>query len=118
MSFRWLPDEPPPLIEEHSKAKLAVLRSYLRACFDRLNVNPQREEFKLDFGDMKTAHTDHLRKVLTERGHGIHDDKIVVRTGRFKEELSLRPARTASGSSSRCWIGPMCRGCAGSVASA
>ena len=51
MSFRWHPDEPPPLIEEHSKAKLTVLRSYLRAYFDRLNVNPQREEFKLDLVD-------------------------------------------------------------------
>ena len=51
MDFRWHPDEPPPLIEEHSKAKLTVLRSYLRAYFDRLNVNPNREEFKLDLVD-------------------------------------------------------------------
>ena len=139
MPFKWHPNERPPLIEEHSKAKLTVLRSYLRAYFDRLNVNPQREEFKLDlvdgfvgggtfrdsdedlsgsplimleesakaikrlnrnrtkhlrfdckyyFVDVETAHTDHLRKVLAERGHGIHDDKIVIRTGQFKEELS------------------------------
>ncbi len=51
MSFKWHPDEPPPHIEAHSKAKLTVLRSYLRAYFDRLNVNPQREEFKLDLID-------------------------------------------------------------------
>ena len=51
MTFRWHPDELPPLIEEHSKAKLNVLRSYLHAYFDRLNVNPQREEFKLDLVD-------------------------------------------------------------------
>ena len=51
MHFNWYPDEPPPQIEEHSKAKLTVLRSYLRAYFDRLNVNPQREEFKLDLVD-------------------------------------------------------------------
>ncbi len=51
MSFEWHPDEPPPLIEAHSKAKLEVLRSYLREYFDRLNVNPQREEFKLDLID-------------------------------------------------------------------
>lgn len=51
MNFKWHPDEPPPAIEEHSKAKLTVLRSYLRAYFDRLNVNPQREEFKLDLVD-------------------------------------------------------------------
>ena len=51
MSFKWHPDEPPPQIEPHSKAKLTVLRSYLRAYFDRLNVNPHREEFKLDLVD-------------------------------------------------------------------
>ena len=51
MPFSWHPDEPPPSIEAHSKEKLDVLRRYLRACFDRLNVNPQREEFKLDLVD-------------------------------------------------------------------
>lgn len=50
MRFQWHPDHPPPPVEEHSKAKLNVLRSYLRAYFDRLrlNVNPHREVFKLD----------------------------------------------------------------------
>ena len=51
MAFRWHSDEDPPDIESHSKAKLDVLRSYLRAYFDRLNVNPNREEFKLDLVD-------------------------------------------------------------------
>lgn len=51
MSFNWHPDERPPQIEPHSKAKLDVLRQYLSAYFDRLNVNPQREEFKLDLVD-------------------------------------------------------------------
>ncbi len=51
MPFKWHPEEPPPIIEEHSKAKLLVLRKYLRAYFDRLNVNPNREEFKLDLVD-------------------------------------------------------------------
>ena len=51
MSFKWHPDEPPPQIEAHSRAKLTVLRSYLRAYLDRLNLNPQREEFKLDLVD-------------------------------------------------------------------
>ena len=51
MAFKWHPAEPPPQIEAHSKAKLDVLRHYLRAYFDRLNVNPQREEFKLDLVD-------------------------------------------------------------------
>ena len=51
MSFRWRINEPPPLIEEHSKAKLSVLRSYLRSYFDRLGANLARDEFKLDFVD-------------------------------------------------------------------
>ena len=51
MNFNWHPEEPPPSIEEHSKAKLDVLRSYLRAYFDRLNVNPSRAEFKIDLVD-------------------------------------------------------------------
>ena len=51
MTFRWRPGEPPPQIEEHSKAKLNVLRRYLRAYFDRLSVNPSRKEFKLDLVD-------------------------------------------------------------------
>ena len=51
MPFQWHPDDPPPPVEEHSKAKLTVLRSYLRAYFDRLNVDPRREVFKLDLVD-------------------------------------------------------------------
>lgn len=51
MQFQWHPDDPPPHIEEHSRAKLDVLRSYLRAYFDRLNVSPNREVFKLDLID-------------------------------------------------------------------
>ena len=51
MNFRWRPGDPPPTIAEHSKAKLTVLRRYLRAYFDRLSVNPSREEFRLDLID-------------------------------------------------------------------
>ena len=138
MDFRWHPDEPPPLIEPHSKAKLDVLRSYLRAYFDRLNVKPNREEFKLDlvdgfagggtfrdgekvvqgtplimleefqeardrlnrnrtkslnfdckfyFVDKEAAHTDHLRKVLKERGYAVNGEEIVVRNSPFEEEV-------------------------------
>ena len=138
MDFRWHPDEPPPLIEEHSKAKLTVLRSYLRAYFDRLNVNPNREEFKLDlvdgfagggtfrdgdetvsgtplimleeskaakgrlnrnrtkpllldckhyFVDKESAHVDHLRRVLNERGFRVNDGTIIVRNERFEEAV-------------------------------
>ena len=138
MPFEWHPDEPPPQIEEHSKAKLQVLRSYLRAYCDRLNIIPNRDEFKLDlvdgfagggtflddgdllsgtplvmleeassaaerlnrkrnkplhvdckfyFVDKEVAHTDHLRKILAERGHEIDQDRVVVRTGPFENEI-------------------------------
>ena len=134
--FKWHPDEPPPAIEEHSKAKLDVLRSYLHAYFDRLNVNLARDEFKLDlidgfagggtfldgdevvsgtplimleeseaaierlnqsrtktlhfdfkyyFVDKEAAHTDHLRKVLSERSYQVDDEKILVRHSRFED---------------------------------
>ena len=49
--FRWHPDESPPPIEAHSKAKLDVLRSYLCAYLDKLNANPYRKSFKLDLVD-------------------------------------------------------------------
>ena len=51
MPFKWHPNERPPQIEEHSKAKLTVLRSYLRAYFDRLGSSFVREDFKLDLID-------------------------------------------------------------------
>ena len=51
MDFRWHPNEPPPQIEQHSKAKLDVLRSYLRAYIDKLNQSPQREIFKIALVD-------------------------------------------------------------------
>ena len=136
-NFEWHPDEPPPRIESHSKAKLKVLRSYLRAYFDRLNVNLARERFMLDlvdgfagggtfsengsvlsgtplimleeaiaaserlnhnrikplkidckfyFVDKEKAHTDHLHKVLSDKGHEVYGERIVVRTGPFKNE--------------------------------
>ena len=50
-SFRWHPDERPPQIEPHSKAKLEVLRAYLRQYFDRLAISRRREELKLDLVD-------------------------------------------------------------------
>ena len=51
MPFEWHPNDPPPELEEHSKAKLDVLRRYLRAYFDRLGNNPARDEFRLDLVD-------------------------------------------------------------------
>jgi len=49
-SFQWHPDGL-PRIEPHSKAKLEVLRAYLRQYFDRLAVSRRREELKLDLVD-------------------------------------------------------------------
>ena len=138
MPFKWHPNDPPPEIEEHSKAKLTVLRRYLRAYFDRLGVNPARDEFKLDlvdgfagggtfldgrnivsgtplimleesesardrlnqdrakplhfdckyyFIDKESDHTDHLKRVLDERGHQVDGEKIVVRNSPFEEAV-------------------------------
>ena len=137
--FKWHPDEPPPSIEEHSKAKLDVLRSYLRAYFDRLSINPSRDQFKLDlidgfagggtfldgdtivsgtplimleeseaaierlnqsrtktlhfdfkyyFVDIEAAHTNHLRKVLDERGYRVDGERLVVLNSRFEDTLN------------------------------
>lgn len=49
--FRWRVGGPPPDIEDHSKAKLGVLRRYLRGYFERLNSNPSRDKFTLDLVD-------------------------------------------------------------------
>ena len=138
MLFNWHPDREPPQIQPHSKAKLVVLRSYLRAYLDRLNVLPVRDQFKLDlvdgfagggtfrdgdtlisgtplimleelaegrerlnanrkkplqfdckccFVDVNKDHTNHLTKVLAERGHDHQGGGIVVRTGRFADEV-------------------------------
>ena len=136
MQFQWAPEGPPPPIEPHSKAKLTVLRKYLNAYFDKLNIYPQREDFKLDlvdgfagggtfqegnetlsgtplimleevesaqkrlnrnrakplhfdcryyFVDVEAAHTEHLRRVLTERGHQVQGGDIVVQNSRFED---------------------------------
>lgn len=136
--FKWHPDEQPPQIELHSDAKLKVLRSYLRAYFDRLNVNPNRDEFRLDlvdgfagggifskgnevipgtplimleeanaakirlnqnrrkplrvdckfyFVDKEQAHTDHLRKVLSDRDYNLDEEQIVIQTDLFEKNV-------------------------------
>ena len=52
VEFKWHVNERPPKIEPHSKAKLSVLRGYLRAYFDRLGGTVhRRDEFKLDLID-------------------------------------------------------------------
>lgn len=136
MSFQWHVHDPPPAIEEHSKAKLKVLRKYLRAYFDRLSINPARDEFRLDlvdgfagggtfrdgnnivpgsplimleeceaarerlnqdrikplncdfklhFVDVEADHTTHLRRELSERGHHVDDESIVLHASRFED---------------------------------
>ena len=49
--FVWHPSDPPLTIEQHSKAKLTVLHSYLHDYFDRLGTIPSRDEFRLDLID-------------------------------------------------------------------
>ena len=51
MSFVWVPGSPPPSIEEHSLAKLAVFRSYVANYMDRLCQGSRRDVFKLDLVD-------------------------------------------------------------------
>lgn len=137
--FDWHPDRDPPQIQPHSKAKLVVLRNYLRAYFDRLNVGLGQDRFKLDlvdgfagggtfldegdtlipgtplimleelaaarerlnakrtkplqfdckcyFVDVNENHANHLSKTLVERGYDPGGEDIVVRTGRFADEV-------------------------------
>ena len=51
MPFEWYPGAPPPILEDHSRAKLDVLRRYLRAYFDKLAADPRRDVFRLDLID-------------------------------------------------------------------
>lgn len=51
MSFVWVPGSPPPFVEEHSLAKLAVFRSYVASYMDRLCEGSRRDVFKLDLVD-------------------------------------------------------------------
>ena len=49
--FTWSLNEPPPTLEDHSKAKLDVLRRYLRAYLDTMCSRLGIQEFKLDLID-------------------------------------------------------------------
>ena len=51
LPFNWVPGGPPPSIEEHSLAKLAVLRNYVSDYIDRLCEGSRRDVFKLDLVD-------------------------------------------------------------------
>lgn len=136
MPFIWHPNDPPPVLEDHSKAKLSVLRLYLRAYFDRLGNIPARDEFRLDlidgfagggtfrdgevitsgtplimleeveaarerlnigrskpllfnckfhFVDVNPDHTEHLRRVLTDRGHRPDGKHVALLDGKFED---------------------------------
>ena len=50
-AFHWELGKAPPLIEEHSLAKLQVLRRYLRAYFDTLNQDVRKDHFRLALVD-------------------------------------------------------------------
>ena len=51
MAFQWRVGERPPLIEEHSMAKLTVLRDYLHGYHDTVLGFGRRDEYKLDLVD-------------------------------------------------------------------
>ena len=136
MEFKWHPNDDPPIIEEHSRVKLEVLRKYLRGYFDTLNKNPIRDEFKIDlvdgfagggtfrdgdriipgsplimidesrnaqerlnknrakplhfdcryyFYDIESAHTDHLKKTIVERGYEFTEDNLVIQNAAFED---------------------------------
>ena len=51
MTFQWRVGERPPLIEEHSMAKLMVLRDYLHRYHDTVLGFGRRDEYKLDLVD-------------------------------------------------------------------
>ena len=64
------------MLEESERAK------------ERLNkdrVNPLRFDCKYYFVDKESAHIDHLRKVLDERGYQVDGKTIVVNNDRFEE---------------------------------
>lgn len=133
--FKWHPNEDPPFVEAHSKAKLEVFASYLSEYYDTLNIHLGAEEFRLDlvdgfcgggtyrsdagelggsplimleetnraldrinqgrskkirfnvkyhFVDQKKAHTDHLKKVLQQRGYNFDRDQIEIHTSTFE----------------------------------
>lgn len=51
MTFEWRLGTAPPSLEDHSKAKLEVLRSYIRRYYDRLGRAFHRDLFRLDIVD-------------------------------------------------------------------
>ncbi len=70
--FKWHPDEPPPAIERLNQSRTKTLH------FD----------FKYYFVDIEAAHTNHLQKVLDERGYQVDSERLVVLNSRFEDTLN------------------------------
>ena len=69
MQFTWHPDDPPPSIEAHSKAK------------------PLQIDCKYYFVDVEAAHMDHLRKAISKRGYQVDRNNIILHTSRFQDVI-------------------------------
>ena len=75
------------------------------AASERLNrnrVKPLHIDCKFYFVDKEKAHTDHLRKVLSDNEYPVDDERIVLRTGPFENEVeaiikSIRRRQPRSG---------------------
>lgn len=66
-----------------------IMLEEAKAAETRLNKNRKKEltvDCQFYFVDKEKNHTDHLNKVLKERGYK-DDDKIIVRNGLFEEEI-------------------------------
>ena len=66
------------MLEEAQEAKERLARG---------RSKPIRFDFKFYFVDVNAAHTDHLRRALAERGYNPNDESIVIRTGKFEDNL-------------------------------
>ena len=66
------------MLEEAQKAKIRLARG---------RSKPLRFNFKFYFVDANAAHTDHLRRAMAERGYDTNDDAIVIRTGKFEDNM-------------------------------
>ena len=88
-AFHWVPGERPPPIEEHSLAKLRVLRHYIRAYIDTLNQNVRKEQFKLDLVDGFAGGGLYLRN-----GSEVSGSPLVMLEESQKAEQRLNEQRT------------------------
>ena len=66
------------MLEESKAAKTRL---------NRKRTKPLNLDCKYYFVDKESAHVDHLRRVLNERGFRVDDESIVVRNERFEEAI-------------------------------